>query len=457
MYVMIWPLLAALLAISPLLLLKLECGSFDARSSMITVVATMLALAMPSLGFGDEGVVWKFFLGQLMLFASFVAISRVRNRKSLFLTALAGVGSNGGWYLAMFVLAEGYLLTRTGVTLDVFVGLLTAAVCGTLVGRLVAVQWMMWVEKRWQVRTDSVGSAGLRNLDDQTMRGLLVALFGCLALYAAFGWASMRDVTVVMTLGVFQSAVYTVNARLANRDHPGWPVISGLVASVVFMVHWVFLIAYTQSGAFMPLSLLVPYTVATIIGANFGVVQAMLFEKKHGITVDSHVKKGSGKKDYSDVTWHRKILFITSVICGAYLVASEQILSTLGLTAHAIVLPLTPFAGTGLERPAALFIGGLVFFASNITHTVSSRAGNRNHAPYHAVTCVIHGLMVFGTGSFVILNPSIPDLIPVAALGSALGQLFAQRFSMTMEAWLVTVMDVPEEKEGPPKPGVRTA
>jgi hypothetical protein len=207
----------------------------------------------------------------------------------------------------------------------------------------------------------------------------------------------------------------------------------------------------------MPLALLVPYTIATVVGANFGIVQSVVLEKMLKISVDTHAKKGTDVPDYSKITWHRKVLLITAFVCGGYIVASEQILHALGLTAHAIMLPFTFFTVTGLERPAALFLGGFFFFANNITHTISSRAGNRNHAPYHAVTCVIHGLMVFGTGSFVILNPSFPDLIPVAAFGSALGQLFAQRFSMKMEAWLLSVMDVPEEKKTSPTSKVQTA
>jgi hypothetical protein len=443
-----WPLLVALLVASPLLLPFFKNGKFDGRSTLITATMTMVALAAPLVGFGDPSVVWKFLLAQTLLFASYVCVSRIRQRKSLFLQALAGIGSNGGWFLAMQVLAGAYLLQRQGIANAESVGFLIAAIAGTLVGRLVGVQWMMWVEERWQVRTDSVGSSGLQWLDERTQRALLVIFCGTFVAYAvaAFFGASVSivDVAVVMALGFAQSNIYTINTRFANRNHPGWPVVTGILASIVFMVHWTYLIGYTHSGTFMPLVLAVPYTVATVYGANAGAVMSMAFEKVLGLHADAHVLKGEA---FTEVRWHKVVLITTAVLCGAYLVTSGYMFAWLGIAAHAIVLPFTLFAGTGLERPASLLLGGFVFFANNITHTLSSRAGNRNNASYHAVTCMIHGLVTFGTGTFVVLNAHFLDLIPVAAFGSALGQLFAQRFSMKMESWLTSVMDLPQEQK----------
>ena len=93
-------------------------------------------------------------------------------------------------------------------------------------------------------------------------------------------------------------------------------------------------------------------------------------------------------------------------------------------------------------RPATLLFGGLMFFIQNVTHTLSSRAGNRNHASYHAVTCVFHGVLYFLTGSFVILNANFMDLVPLAIL--ALRQDSSLRnVSLKVERHLMSVMDVP--------------
>jgi len=452
MFDLLVPLILVLLVTSPVLLLFLREGVFDRRSFVIACAMSTVALVAPLVGLGEPDAVWKFLLAQTLLFASYVCVSRIRQRKSLFLQALASLGSNGGWFLAMQVLAGAYLAQRQGIANVGSAGLLVSAVVGTLVGRLVGVQWMTWVEKRWQVRTDSVGSSTLRRLDERTQPALLTIFCVTFAGYVVaglfFGVISIMDVGIVMMLGFLQNSIYTINTRFANRNHPGWPVVTGLVAGVVFVIHWTYLIGYTHAGGFMPLSLAIPYTVATVYGANSGAVLSMIFEKFLKIDADSHVLRGDA---YKDVSWHRAVLILTAVICGIYLLISGYLSHLLGVTAHAIVLPFTFFAGTELERPISLFLGGCVFFVNNITHTLSSRAGNRNHAPYHAITCLIHGVMTFGTGTFVVLNAHFLDLVPVAAFGSALGQLFAQQWSMKMEKWLVSVMDVPEEKKASPK------
>lgn len=139
---------------------------------------------------------------------------------------------------------------------------------------------------------------------------------------------------------------------------------------------------------------------------------------------------------YNMVCWHRWLLVGVALLAIAYLSWSTEILALFGLAAHSINLPFAE-----LSRPVALLVGAATFFANTVTHTLSSRAGNRNHAGYHAVTCLIHGGTTFFMGAFVILNASFLDLIPVAALGSAAGQLFAQRASLSMEKRLESVMD----------------
>lgn len=438
----LWPVLAVLFIASTYLLKFFKGAKENPWSDVIIAFSTVIAICAPLALLDSATIIWKFFLGQMIMFASFVCISRMRNRKSLFLNALAGVGSNGGWFVAMQILAAGYLLTKSGTDSTTLICLLIAAIGGVVSGRLVAVQWMEYVETRWKVRTDSVGSASLRALDGYTAYGLLVCVGVTIFAYTTFGWASMHDVFIVMTLGILQNAIYTVNARFANRDHPGWPVVTSLLSTVVFIGHWVFLMRYTESGSFMPLVLLVPYTVATVFGGNIGVVLSMVLEGRLGATVDSYTK--ANKVSYTNVTWHRKVLWSVAALCGVYVFFSTPVLTFFGIAPEQLLLPAQLFQGVSFEREIALVFAGMVFFFNSVTHTVSSRAGNRNHSPYHAMACVVHGLVVFGTGSFAILNPHIFDLLPVALLGSALGQLCAQRFSLYMEYWLGSLMDLPE-------------
>ncbi len=103
--------------------------------------------------------------------------------------------------------------------------------------------------------------------------------------------------------------------------------------------------------------------------------------------------------------------------------------------------------GRLLIAPLRLLVGGLVFALGTATHCMSSRAGNRDNAQYHAVTCLVHGIVGFVTGTFTILNASnVVDLIPVVAFGSAFAQLLVMDWSMQIEIKLQSLMDPPKEQ-----------
>ncbi|MBI4118557.1 MAG: hypothetical protein HY455_03420 [Parcubacteria group bacterium] len=440
--------------VSPIFLPLLPKGKVDLSSLSIGGGVFLGAAFIASL-FRLEGipanVLMQFLFFQFLLFFSFIAVSRMRQRKSQFLHALTSIPSNGQWFITMWILSEVYLVNQYAKGVwgglaftEEFLVLLVIAVAGALSGRLVGAQWMQWVEARWEVNTESVGSAGLRKLDKYTSWYLWGAVLKCLAVYLIFFPQFFVDVLIVMSLGLVQNGVYAINTRLANRDHPGWPVVTGLIGSVVFVIHWAFLISYTTVGGVMPLILLVPYTIATVAGSNFGALLSMGIERALKLKADAHVK---GKDVYKTVTWHKKLLWVTAILTVGYVIWNTQILSALGIVANDIVLPvpLIQWLSEDLVRPAALAIGGLLFFLVNMTHTLSSRAGNRNHAGYHAVTCIPHGIVHFSMGTFVILNAHFVDLIPLAMLGAALGQLWAQELSKRVEKYLTSVMDVPPE------------
>lgn len=440
--------LSAVGVFSPLLIF-LCCGRLDPSSLTIGGVLFMPVAVLPAFVAPElSAVVWKFFFLQFLLFFAFVSVSRMRQRKSSFLHALASIPSNGQWFLAMWVLSEIYLvndyakgiLGSSAFTAEFFI-LLATAIAATVAGRLVGVQWMQWAEAKWEVKTESVGSEKLKVLDRHTPKALLWSVAVCFGIFAAIYPEYIGSVALVMLLGLVQNGIYALNTRLANRNHPGWPVVTGLVGGVVFIVHWTYLVGYAPGGV-MPLMLLVPYIVATVAGSNFGALVSMLFERMKGIKADEHVH---GKDEYKNVTWHRGLLWSVAVVCGAYIIFSVPILTAFDLAANDIILPVpaTSWLPSEYARTMALVLGGMIFFVQNSTHTLSSRAGNRNHALFHATACVLHGTLYFLGGTFVILNASFVDLIPVAALGGALGQLFAQRVSMRIERRLESVMDVP--------------
>jgi hypothetical protein len=432
-----------LLGASPLIIAASTTGVFDSRSFLIIGIALVAVVLLPLFGKGDALVLWQYFLAQSLLFASYIFVSRVRQRKSLFLIAVASVASNAGWFAAMRVLATAYLSGGQKLS-DMNTGeLLAMAVLGTVVGRLIAAQWTMWVEKRWHVGTDSVGSPTLRWLDAHTHYGISLLFFGGVIGYGAFGLISLHDLLIVSVLGFAQNAITTINSRFANRDHPGWPVVTGLAAGTLFVINWTFLIGHTDSGELMSPALLVPYTLATVAGGNCAAVASMRLEKKLDLKVDSYV---AGVTPYNDPTWHRFLLLGIAGLCGVYLTMNGYFAALFSLQLHSIVLPF-PTMGTEFGRGVSMVMAGVLFFLSNVTHTLSSRAGNRNSSTYHAVTCILDGMMTFWTGTFVILNARFLDIVPIAAFGTALGQLWAQRCSMGMERWLGSVMGESGEPE----------
>jgi hypothetical protein len=424
---------------------------------MYALVGGTTVALLPLFGIGNQEFVWQMLFAQVSLFIAYVSVSRTRQRKSLFLIALTSVFSNGGWFLTMFVLASAYAHAQSmlqGFSLSaeffVFLAVITA---GTLGGRLVGVQWMRFVETKFKLRSDSVKSPTLIALDLKTIPFLVWALVIAMLISVVSGIIPARDMFIVVTLGLLQNAVYSINTRLANRDHPGWPVVTGILGSVILIVHWTYLLKYTASGGTMPLLLFLPYTLATVAGSTIGSRLSMSIEDILGLKPDAHVKeeeekkKKESKKKYQTIKWHHRLLAVVAIISGAYIFWNEEILLWFGLLPQAIVLPFT-VSDWGLSaRTIALLFGGLIFFLHNATFTLMSRAGNRDHATYHAILCVLLGFMAFWHGSFVILNARFIDLIPVVAFASALGQLFAQEFSMWMEKKLNSVMDVEPEKK----------
>lgn len=446
-------LLTTIGVLSPFLITLLPKGKINIPSLFIAAIAVCIAALLPLYVLGSAGLVWQFMFLQFLLYFSFVAVSRMRQRKSAFLHGLMSIFSNGQWFVAMWILSEIYLVSDYAKDVlgemtfsNEFLVLLVAAIASTLAGRMVGVQWMQWVEAKWEVRTESVGSEKLRFLDSHTPRVLSYSVIACLAGYGIFFPSFFLDACIVTALGLSQSGVYAITTRFANRNHPGWTMVIGLVGGIIFYIHWIYLISFTLVGGIMPLVLLVPYIIATITGSNLGAKLSMFLEVSLKLKADEHVL---GRDEYKNITWHRKILWAMTIGGILYIVGNEYILEMLGQTVHMIQipLPLTMWFGNEYARYAALAIGGLMFFLNSSTHTLSSRAGNRNHAPFHAVTCVLHGIVAFSVGTFIILNARFIDLLPIAIFSAAAGQLFAQKLSIRLEKILQSVMDPPKSEE----------
>lgn len=433
----VWPAAIILLIASPLVLWTRNSSIYDPRSFLITACVGGLGIVAPLMGLGQALVMWKLLLAQTLMFASFASISWVRQRRSLSFIGFVSIFSNGGWFVAMQMLSASYIISRGPVWSADVLGALVMVVTGTLVGRLVAVQWTRWAGAKWGVKTTEVRSSTVRAMDQMAVIVCAAALFICLDVYGIGQLTSMFDVCVVMTLGILQNTIYTVNSRFANRDHPGWPILTGLVTGATMYGQWLFLAGHTYTGGAMPLLLLVPYTVATVSGTVIGSKISMGAEERLKLQVTS----ADHRPDYSSVKWHYWFLAILALLSALYAFNSEQVLGVLGWQAHPVDLSALGLGGIRYERPVFLFLAGLPFFIQNFTHTLSSRAGSRSNSRVHAVMCIIHGIVYFCSLMFVIVNVKVLDFLPFAVLGGMLGQFFAQILSGKFEWALKSFMD----------------
>lgn len=442
----LWLLIALAMVASPLILPLVSSGVFDRKSLTVTLIASAIVVLLPFTGFGDATTVWSLFLAQTLLGTAYVSVSRMRQRKTPFLHAVMSTFSNGSWFITMLLIAGAYQHAEHslgGVALTAeFATFFVASVAGFMVGRLTGVQWMQWLEKRYGITIDSVDSRWLRRLDDATVPVLVLAIFACLEFYGIFEIAPMRDVCIVLLLGFVQASIYALNTRLANRNHPGWPTLTGILGGIVFVVHWTYLMGYTKAGGLMPLTLLVPYTIATVAGSNLGALVSMFYEKVLGLNVNAPVK---GAKEYADVKWHRYVLYATGGLCAAYIIFGTQILTFFGLSPHAIALPFSLSLAPEYERPLALLFAVGVYVINGATQALLSRAGNRNNVSFHAGMALVTGSVNFFISAFVILNARFLDLIPVVAFSSALGQFWGQKVSIVVERAIGSVMVIPPE------------
>lgn len=439
-----------LFGLSPLLI-PLFGGKVDWRSLIITSVVALFAVSPALGGIGDPTIVWPFLFWQTAMFAAFIFVSRMRQRKSAFFLAVASIPSNGVWFATMFVFvgvyksAEG-ILDSFAMTPEFHV-LLLCVIAGGVVGRLAGAQWTVLIEDRYGISTDHVHSPILRRLDGWTPPTLAVAFFVVVALTIAMHATSTRDILTVSVVGFLQGGLGSVSSRFANKNHPGWILVTGTLAGIVFTVHFIYLLGYTAGGTAMPWILLAPYTIATIVGTNYGVLLSIgivnLFPSKR-LKADEHVTERGA---YEHVSWPKTLCKWTAIVGLAYIVLHEQLAGAFGIALSPISFPFTLPVPEMWVRPLSLLIVCAAFFANSVTYMFWSRSGNRSHAPYHAVTCVLHGLVTFALASFTILNPSYRDLLPLAVIAGSIGQLVAYRYSINAERWLKAMMNVPQEEQ----------
>lgn len=381
-----------------------------------------------------------FFVASILQFASFVFVSRLRQRGSIFWHSLAALGSNGAWYITMGILSQSkaYWL------------LFVPYIIGVIVGRTTGSSWAQYIEQKFQLKSDATRdprfSPGqrLKNIaKEETFWVLLVSLIAyTVYAYSNFAAGAFKSVLIVVGLGLLQNFFYALNTRATSRGNNWYIMSTGICAGITFYISAIYLFSLQ-----MPLALFIPYTLSTTLGSTSGAFFSMIIEYIAGDAPDAHLDKPKEKKTgWRDPRLPYAVILSLGLI---WILSQEPLFRYLGLPVNALKFPISIVTVT-LPRALVMLTAGLIFMLGDVVHTLNSRAGNRNHTGYHVVTCIPKGLMDFLRVSYLAQNTKIIDVVPVGILASCMGSLFAKSLSEKIEKWLEARMDVVDEPKKAP-------
>ncbi len=393
----------------------------------------------------DEAMM--FFGAAVVQFVGFIFISRFRQRSSFAWHANSASVSNGAWYLTMSILklAEAYWL------------FLVPYMIGIISGRTSGMAWAQYIEKKFHLKADAAmddrlaPGQRLTYILKEPMFWILCSSLAVNIFYSCFylGFTQLQQVLVVIGLGLLQNFVGTINTRAQARGSNWYITTTGLCSGLAFSLSAVYLFSRG-----MPMFLFIPYTTSTALGSSMGAFCSMIIEWSStrikeskwsnwfgDLRPDQHLKENKKEKTKEEIELERlpyKIIFALGLY---WIVFQEPLFRLLGWS----VTPLKfPFSGFILEWPrtALMTLASAIFFFDNAFHSINSRAGNRNHSGYHAITCIPKGLADFSKNSYIARNSGIVDIVPVSILAGCLGSLYGKDLSQKVEKYLQARMDV---------------
>ncbi|MDP2630425.1 MAG: hypothetical protein Q8P56_03385 [Candidatus Uhrbacteria bacterium] len=381
---------------------------------------------------------WQVHTGVMVLgfmqVLAFVFVSRSRNRSDDRYHALAAIGSNGVWYLTFnsvffYSLFAAVRPADGSIPYDLFLPFTV----GTIAGGLLAAHYSQKIERWMELHAGPVAKG--ENIESQTLAELCVgqlreagrrwwlylSLLG-LAFYFLATSDSPSTVAWLMLLAYGQNIAFGLGSRAKNRNSALYIVFTSILGTLALFFVWRVLVVQG-----MPLELFMPYTAATVLGSITGARVSMIIEQLFGIRPDDHVQvaESNEEKKEREKARTRREHMLWKVVCS---IGGVVVLVTPALTNVSIL-------GLALVLCAAFMNSGV--------HILASRAGNRNHVPYHFVTRLVWGFgWFFLTAAAVYYEMSYAILAPYL-LGSVLGNLFGYTIAVSVEKKLCAVMDVP--------------
>lgn len=379
-----------------------------------------------------------FLLAAIAQFMAFVFVSILRQKGSFFWHSTANFLSHGTWYAVMSIFSS----SKTYWMLFILY------MVGIIAGRIAGVNWAAFVVKKYKLTSDATRDPKLaagERVNYIKKEPMLWLLVGGLATYMAYSFfyleASLNAyLYVLISISIVQNILYAMNTRASQRGRNWYIAITGLAAGALFSVQAVILFS-----KHMPLELFIPYVLASTLGSATGAFISMIIEHKKKIRPDEHLEKV--REDAPKIPeWKKRLPYaIILALASIWIIFQVQIFNLIGLNVNELRFPFT-WVTAPVPRTLILLTAATLFFLDNALHTVTSRAGNRDHTGYHISSLIPKGFVDFFRISYLSLNTKIPDIIPISILAGCLGSLCGKDVSERIEKWLQARMDLPPDK-----------
>jgi len=376
-------------------------------------------------------------------FMAFVFVSRMRNRSSFTWFMVASLFSNGTWYWCMHVLDAGEAVAL----------LLVPYILGALIGRMSGVMWSSFIERKYDLVADAVTVLKRNSGWDYLAPARTISLIFVAALVAYviasvlfFPSDIQQPLAVVIALGLGQNYLAALVSRISQRGkgekrHNNIVALLSMAGSVFFFLSATYLFAND-----FPPELFIAYTLVTTLGSVLGMQRSIQVEVARRMTPDGHIEKPRRNEQEQRPPLFARLIapgnrVYAVLIAGVLLWAlfSETFFSLVGATPALLTLPV--FVDVSLSREIVLIVITVVLVLQAVSYALVRSAGNRDHTGYHATTIVLWGGTDFLKNSYLAINANLIEIIPVAILAGALGQLYGRDISVPVERWLKARMD----------------
>lgn len=416
--------------------LKFHLSLVDCVIPFFTALLAMLiALQLRSF---PEAII--FLLATIGQFTSFILVSRLRQKGSFFWHALASLGANGTWYMTMRIInnAQAYWM------------LFIIFIAGIIAGRLLGVNWAKYIENKFHLKADATRDPRMspeqrwHYIKKEWVFWVLTSALVIDIVYSGFNLTAdqTKSLLVVVGLGFLQNLFYALNTRAANRSDNWYIAVTGILSGITFYISAAYLFSKD-----MPMALLIPYVLSTSLGSTIGAFFSMIIEWARKLKPDAHLGKKTGgefktsENKKLEFPWKERLPYsIIIILAVTWLFFQEPLFKLLGYPLNSLRFPLSVVTGK-VPRIIIILTATLLFLLDTALHTLTSRAGNRNHTGYHITTLIPKGLVDFFKSSYMALNDRIPDIVPVAVLASCLGSLFGKDIAEYIEKRLQARMD----------------